>query len=67
MPAWWSADLGDFLTREPETIVGALSTRLVETHPLNRATQVLAECGAQQLEVAPAAPSEITDPATMLL
>lgn len=42
MPAWWSADLGDFLTREPESIVGALSTRLVETHPLNRATQVQA-------------------------
>jgi len=42
MAAWWSADLGDFLTREPESIVGALSTRLVETHPLNRATQVQA-------------------------
>ncbi|HVC63401.1 MAG TPA: DNA/RNA helicase domain-containing protein [Acetobacteraceae bacterium] len=42
MPAWWSANLGDFLAREPESIVGALSTRLVETHPLNRATQVQA-------------------------
>ncbi len=42
MPAWWSADLGDFLAREPESILGALSTRLVETHPLNRATQVQA-------------------------
>ena len=40
MPAWWSADLADFLSCEPEAIVGALSTRLVETHPLNRATQV---------------------------
>jgi len=42
MPAWWSADLGDFLAQEPESIVGTLSTRLVETHPLNRATQVQA-------------------------
>jgi hypothetical protein len=42
MAAWWSGDLGDFLAHEPEAIVGALSTRLVETHPLNRATQVQA-------------------------
>jgi hypothetical protein len=42
MPAWWSAYLGDFLAREPESIIGALSTRLVEAHPLNRATQVQA-------------------------
>jgi hypothetical protein len=42
MPAWWSANLADFFISEPETIVGALSTRLVETHPLNRATQVQA-------------------------
>ena len=42
MPAWWSAGVVDFLQCEPEAIVGALSTRLVETHPLNRATQVQA-------------------------
>jgi hypothetical protein len=42
MPAWWSASVADFLTQDPETIVGVLSTRLVETHPLNRATQVQA-------------------------
>jgi hypothetical protein len=42
MPAWWSAGLGDFLACEPETIVGVLSTRLIETHPLNRAEQVQA-------------------------
>jgi hypothetical protein len=40
MRAWWSAARGDFLACQPETIVGALSTRLVEAHPLNRATQV---------------------------
>jgi Uncharacterized conserved protein (DUF2075) len=42
MPAWWSAELGDFLTREPEAIVRVLSTRLVETHTLTRAEQVQA-------------------------
>ena len=42
MPAWWSATLGDFLAQEQESIVGSLSTRLVETHPLNRATQIQA-------------------------
>ena len=42
MPAWWSANLADFFVTEPEAIVGALSARLVETHPLNRATQVQA-------------------------
>lgn len=42
MHAWWSATRDDFLACEPETIVGVLSTRLVETHPLNRATQLQA-------------------------
>jgi hypothetical protein len=42
MPAWWSASVAEFLHCAPEAIVGALSTRLVETHPLNRATQVQA-------------------------
>ncbi len=42
MLAWWLASLAEFLTPEPEAIVGALSTRLVETHPLNHATQVQA-------------------------
>ncbi|HEY1930757.1 MAG TPA: DNA/RNA helicase domain-containing protein [Acetobacteraceae bacterium] len=42
MRAWWSAPVSDFLAQDPESIVGVLSTRLVETHPLNRATQVQA-------------------------
>lgn len=42
MPAWWSADVAGFLQCEPSAIVGVLSTRLVETHPLNRATQLQA-------------------------
>ena len=42
MRAWWSAPLPDFLAHSPEAIVGVLSTRLVETHPLNRATQLQA-------------------------
>jgi hypothetical protein len=42
MPAWWSANLADFLAREPEQIVGGLATRLVEAHSINRDTQVRA-------------------------
>ena len=42
MPAWWSGDLSEFLDHTPDSIIGVLSTRLVETHPLNRATQVQA-------------------------
>jgi hypothetical protein len=42
MPAWWSANLADFLVREPEQIVGGLATRLVEAHSSNRDTQVRA-------------------------
>ena len=42
MPAWWSASLADFLAHEPEEIVGALATRLVESHSINRDTQVRA-------------------------
>lgn len=42
MPAWWSASVADFLAREPEQIVGGLATRLVETHSINRDTQVRA-------------------------
>jgi uncharacterized protein (UPF0212 family) len=42
MSAWWSASVADFLANEPQAIVGVLSTRLVEAHPLNRATQIQA-------------------------
>jgi Uncharacterized conserved protein (DUF2075) len=42
MPAWWSANLADFLASEPEEIVGGLATRLVETHSINRDTQIRA-------------------------
>jgi hypothetical protein len=42
MPAWWSASLAELLEREPEEIVGGLATRLVETHSINRDTQVRA-------------------------
>jgi hypothetical protein len=41
MAAWWSANLADFLAREPEQIVGGLATRLV-AHTINRDTQVRA-------------------------
>ncbi len=42
MPAWWSASLADFLERDPEEIVGGLATRLVESHSINRDTQIRA-------------------------
>src|SRR5690242_5408872 len=42
MPAWWSASLADFLACEPEEVVGVLATRLVETHSINRDTQIRA-------------------------
>jgi hypothetical protein len=42
MPAWWSANVAGFLAREPEEIVGSLATRLVETHSINRDTQIRA-------------------------
>jgi hypothetical protein len=38
--AWWSGDVVDLLTSDPETIVQRLALRLVETHHLNRDTQL---------------------------
>jgi hypothetical protein len=40
--AWWSGTLKDFQASDPVAIVGVLSTRLVETHALNRETQIVA-------------------------
>ena len=40
MHAWWSGDLDQLRRTTPAEILGALSVRLVETHPLNRATQI---------------------------
>jgi hypothetical protein len=42
MRAWWSGTLSDLRSHEPATVVGALSTRLVETHAINRETQIMA-------------------------
>lgn len=42
MPAWWSGSVTELQIFPSEQIIGALSTRLVETHPLNRATQIQA-------------------------
>ena len=38
--AWWSGDIAELLAGELETIVQRLAVRLVETHYLNRATQL---------------------------
>jgi hypothetical protein len=40
--AWWSGDAAELLASEPEAIVQRLAVRLVETHHLNRDTQLLA-------------------------
>ena len=40
MEAWWSGNVADLLTSEPEAIVQRLAVRLVETHHLNRDTQL---------------------------
>jgi hypothetical protein len=42
MRAWWSGTLSDFHVTDPTAILGILSTRLVETHAINRDTQIIA-------------------------
>lgn len=49
MRAWWNSDLQTFLSIDTESILGQLSTRLVEAHPLNRATQLAAWRGQLRL------------------
>jgi integral membrane sensor domain MASE1 len=38
--AWWSGDASELLAVTPEIIVQRLALRLVETHHLNRDTQL---------------------------
>ena len=38
--AWWSGGAAELLASEPEAIVQRLAVRLVETHHLNRDTQL---------------------------
>ncbi len=40
MQAWWSGNAAELLASEPEAIVRRLAVRLVETHHLNRDTQL---------------------------
>ena len=42
MWAWWSGTGSELAQAEPDRIVGTLSQRLVEAHPLNHATQLMA-------------------------
>ena len=42
MRAWWSGDLTTLLAAPPEAIVQRLAVRLVETHHLNHAAQLIA-------------------------
>ena len=49
MRAWWSGTLSHFRRSNPGTIVGALSTRTVETNVTNRDAQLVA--WRRQIEV----------------
>jgi hypothetical protein len=40
--AWWTGTFEAFLDTDPETIAEKLALKLIETHPLNRATQLQA-------------------------
>jgi Uncharacterized conserved protein (DUF2075) len=42
MRAWWSGTLSDLRSGDPTAILGTLSTRLVESHSINRETQIVA-------------------------
>jgi hypothetical protein len=42
MRAWWSGSLHELQSSDSVTILGMLSTRLVETHTINRETQIMA-------------------------
>jgi len=57
--AWWSGDLRVLRQSDPDAILGALSVRLVETHPLNRTTlsSLLRDIAARV-----PAPSTVLDP-----
>lgn len=59
MTAWWSGDLRVLRQSDPDAILGALSVRLVETHPLNRTTlsSLLRDIAARV-----PAPSTVLDP-----
>jgi hypothetical protein len=47
--AWWTGSLDEFLATRPQTLVEKLTLRLVESHPLNRATQRQAWQGQIQI------------------
>lgn len=42
MRAWWAGKVANFLHTDPNAVVAQLAVRLVETHPLNRASQLRA-------------------------
>ncbi len=49
MHAWWSGTVHEFLLQAAAGILGELSTRLVETHVVNHAAQILA--WRQQIDI----------------
>jgi hypothetical protein len=65
MHAWWSGTLTDFRQSDPTTILGILSTRLVETHAVNRDTQIFA--WRKQIEVLSDATTDLSPDVRLLL
>ncbi|MDR3533038.1 MAG: DUF2075 domain-containing protein [Rhodopila sp.] len=65
MRAWWSGTLSDFRSGDPTAILGTLSTRLVETHSINRETQIVA--WRKQIEVLRDATADLPPECRLLL
>ena len=65
MRAWWSGSGPEFLVQPVEAIVGALSVRLVESHPANRATQI--DAWRAEIPVLQSAVQTLAGPCRVLL
>jgi hypothetical protein len=65
MKAWWSGSMSEFWLSDPAVILGTLSTRLVETHSINRDTQIVA--WRRQLEILRCATAGLSPDGRLLL
>lgn len=65
MKSWWSGSLATFRSCDPKSILGTLSTRLVESHAINREAQIIAWRG--QIALLLTATSDMSDDFVLLL
>jgi hypothetical protein len=65
MRAWWPGSLSDLRLSDPSAILGTLSTRLAETHSINRETQIVA--WRKQIEVLRDATADLAPDCRLLL